>query len=219
MNLAGDLRAGTEVLGIRLQQTQYDQLLEYLYLLEKWSQTYNLTAIKGLPKMMCYHLLDSLSVMPYLANCRKAIDVGSGAGLPGIPLAIAMPETVWVMLDSNSRKTRFIRQAIAHCGLKNAQVVQTRVQDYDAPDSPDFIVSRAYSSLTDFCDSVAHLMASETRLLTMKTGLKPEEAGLLDQSRFTFEEEILQVPGIREPRSLVVVTQLRTGAMTHSDDP
>ena len=208
MNLAGELREGAEALGLDLHQTQYDQLLEYIYLLEKWNQTYNLTAIKGLPKMMCYHLLDSLSVMPHLANCRKAIDVGSGAGLPGIPLAIAMPETVWVMLDSNSRKTRFIRQAIAHCGLKNAQVVQARVQDYDAPDSPDFIVSRAYASLTDFCDSVAHLMAPETRLLTMKTGLKPEEVGLLDQSRFTFEEEILQVPGIREPRSLVVVTQL-----------
>ena len=133
MNLAGDLRAGTEALGIRLQQTQYDQLLEYLYLLEKWSQTYNLTAIKGLPKMMCYHLLDSLSVMRHLANCSKAIDVGSGAGLPGIPLAIAMPETVWVMLDSNSRKTRFIRQAIAHCGLKNAQVVQTRVRTIMRP--------------------------------------------------------------------------------------
>ena len=208
MNLAGDLRAGTEALGIGLQQTQYDQLLEYLYLLEKWSQTYNLTAIKGLPKMMCYHLLDSLSVMPRLANCRKAIDVGSGAGLPGIPLAIAMPETVWVMLDSNSHKTRFIRQAVAHCGLKNAQVVQTRVQDYDAPDSPDFIVSRAYASLSGFCDSVDHLMAPGTRLLTMKTGLQPAEADELDSSRLVFEEEILQVPGICEIRSLVTVTQL-----------
>jgi 16S rRNA (guanine527-N7)-methyltransferase len=208
MNLAGELREGVEALGLSLHQTQYDQLLEYLYLLEKWNQTYNLTAIKGLPRMLRYHLLDSLSMMPRLADCRKAIDVGSGAGLPGIPLAIAMPDSFWVMLDSNARKTRFIRQAIAHCGLKNAQVVQTRVQDYDAPDSPDFIVSRAYASLSGFCDSVAHLMAPGTRLLTMKTGLQPAEADELDSSRFVFEEEILQVPGIHEIRSLVTVKQL-----------
>jgi 16S rRNA (guanine527-N7)-methyltransferase len=208
MNLAGELRESAEALGLGLQQTQYDQLLEYLYLLEKWNQTYNLTAIKGLPAMMRYHLLDSLSMMPRLVNCRRAIDVGSGAGLPGIPLAIAMPDSFWVLLDSNSRKTRFIRQAIVHCGLGNAQVVQTRVQDYHAPHSPDFIVSRAYASLTEFCDSVAHLMAPGTRLMTMKTGLKPAEADELDRSRFVFEEEILQVPGIRETRSLVAVTQL-----------
>jgi 16S rRNA (guanine527-N7)-methyltransferase len=208
MNLAGELRVGAEAMGFNLSQSQYDQLLEYLHLLEKWSQTYNLTAIRGLSKMMHYHLLDSLSIMSRLGDCRRAIDVGSGAGLPGVPLAIAMPDSSWVLLDSNSRKTRFIRQAIAHCGLKNAQVVQTRVQDYHAPDSPDFIVSRAYASLTEFCDSVAHLMAPETRLITMKTGLKPEEAGKLDRSRFEFEEEILQVPGIRETRSLVAVTQI-----------
>ena len=195
-------------LGFSLHQTQYDQLLEYLYLLEKWSKVYNLTAIRGLQKMLCYHLLDSLSILPRILNCRKAIDVGSGAGLPGIPLAIAMPDTAWVMLDSSSRKTRFIRQAMVHCGLRNAQVVQTRVQDYHAPDSPDFIVSRAYASLADFCDSVAHLMAPDTCLLTMKTGLKGEEAGKLDPSRFVFEEQQLQVPGISEPRSLVVVKQI-----------
>jgi 16S rRNA (guanine527-N7)-methyltransferase len=208
MNLAGELRMGAEAMGLELYQSQCDQLLEYLYLLEKWGQTYNLTAIRGLSKMLHYHLLDSLSIMPRLGDCRKVIDVGSGAGLPGIPLAIAMPDSSWVLLDSNSRKTRFIRQAIAHCGLKNAQVVQTRVQDYHAPDSPDFIVSRAYASLHEFCESVAHLMAPGTRLITMKSGLKPEEAGKLDRSRFVFEEEILQVPGIRETRSLVAVTQI-----------
>jgi 16S rRNA (guanine527-N7)-methyltransferase len=207
MNLGGELRAGTEALGFSLHQSQYDQLLEYLYLLEKWGKVYNLTALRGLQKMLSYHLLDSLSILPWLGDCRKAIDVGSGAGLPGIPLAIALPDTAWVMLDSNARKTRFIRQAIAHCGLRNAQVVQTRVQDYHAPDSPDFIVSRAYASLADFCNSVAHLMAPDTCLLTLKTGLKAEEAGKLDPSRFVFDEQRLQVPGISEPRSLVVVKQ------------
>ena len=208
MDLAGELRAGTDALGLTLQQSQHDQLLEYLYLLEKWSQVYNLTAIRELPKMLSYHLLDSLSLVPRLAGCRKALDVGSGAGLPGIPLAIAMPETVWVMLDSNSRKTRFIRQAIAHCGLKNAQVVQSRVEDYHAPDSLDFIVSRAYAPLAEFCDSVAHLLEPKTQLLTMKTGLRQKEMQQLDTNRFVFEEEILNVPGISETRSLATITRL-----------
>ena len=208
MDLAGELRAGTGVLGVSLQQSQYDQLLEYLYLLQKWNQVYNLTAIDEPRRMLAYHLLDSLSLMPHLDGARKLLDVGSGAGLPGIPLAIAMPETVWTMLDSNARKTRFIRQALAHCGLRNAQVVQSRVQDYHAPDSPDYIVSRAFAPLGEFCNSVAHLMGRETRLLTMKTGLKPEEVDELDGGRFEFEEQNIKVPGIGESRSLVTITAL-----------
>jgi 16S rRNA (guanine527-N7)-methyltransferase len=119
-----------------------------------------------------------------------------------------MPDTVWVLLDSNARKTRFISQATAHCGLKNAQVVQTRVQDYHAPDSFDFIVSRAYAPLAEFCDSVTHLLTPKTRLITMKTGLKQEEVQQLDSNRFTFEEEKIKVPGISESRSLVTINPL-----------
>jgi 16S rRNA (guanine527-N7)-methyltransferase len=208
MDLARELRAGSEELGVSLQQSQYDQLLEYLQLLGKWNQVYNLTAITEPHKMLSHHLLDSLSLMPMLLGSSKVLDVGSGAGLPGIPLAIAMPGTIWIMLDSNARKTRFIRQAIAHCGLHNAQVVQARVQDYHAPDSLDFIVSRAYAPLAEFCDSVTHLLAPKTRLLTMKTGLKPQEAQQLDTHRFAFEEEALTVPGIGETRSLVMITPL-----------
>jgi 16S rRNA (guanine527-N7)-methyltransferase len=208
MSLAGDLRAGTEALGLALQQTQYDQLLEYLQLLSKWNQVYNLTAIHDLPGMLSYHLLDSLSLMPLLKDSRKVIDIGSGAGLPGIPLAIAMPDSVWIMLDSNARKTRFIRQAIAHCGLRNAQVVHARVQDYHSPDTPDFIVSRAYAPLAKFCESAAHLLGPETRLVTMKTGLRQEEVSRLDSNRFIFEEETVTVPGISETRSLVTISML-----------
>ncbi|MCP4984007.1 MAG: 16S rRNA (guanine(527)-N(7))-methyltransferase RsmG [Gammaproteobacteria bacterium] len=208
MNLPGELRAGTEALGLTLHQSQYDQLLEYLQLLEKWNQVYNLTAIQGLPRMLTYHLLDSLSLMSRLGDCHKVIDVGSGAGLPGIPLAIAMPNSLWIMIDSNARKTRFIRQAIAHCGIRNAQVVQSRVQDYHAPDRLDFVVSRAYAPLAEFCDSVAHLLGPGTRLITMKTGLRQEEVQQLDTNRFAFEEETIKVPGISEPRSLVTISSL-----------
>ncbi len=208
MGLAEELRAGAGALGVELQQPQLEQLLDYLHLLEKWNRVYNLTGIHGLSKMLSYHLLDSLSLASRLQGCRFAIDVGSGAGLPGVPLAIAMPDCNWILLDSNSRKTRFIQQAIAHCGLDNAQVVQARVQDYHAPDSPDFIVSRAYASLAGFCDSVEHLMGPQTRLLTMKTALGADESGELDASRFAFEEEALQVPGIGEKRSLVAITRI-----------
>ena len=206
MNLALELRTGVETLGLKLQQSQFDQLLEYLELLGKWNRVYNLTSIDKPQKMLSYHLLDSLSLVPFINDGSKLLDVGSGAGLPGIPLAIALPETLWIMLDSNARKTRFIRQAIAHCGLKNAQVVQARVQDYHAPDSLDFVVSRAFASLGEFCDSVAHLMAGKTRLLTMKAGLKAEEASQLDEHRFIYEETSLSVPGIGETRSLVTIT-------------
>ena len=204
MNLALELRTGVETLGLSLQQSQFDQLLEYLQLLGRWNEVYNLTGIDEPRKMLAYHLLDSLSLAPYIDEGSKLLDVGSGAGLPGI--AIALPDTLWVMLDSNARKTRFIRQAIAHCGLKNAQVVQSRVQDYHAPDSLDFIVSRAFAPLGEFCDCAAHLMTRRTRLLTMKTGLKPEEAGGLDADRFACEETSLSVPGVGEPRSLVTIT-------------
>ncbi len=208
MDIAGELRAGSEALGISLQQSQYDQLLEFMRLLGKWNQVYNLTAITDPAKMLSHHLLDSLSLMPLLLRANKVLDVGSGAGLPGIPLAIAMPGTIWVMLDSNARKTRFIRQAIAHCGLDNAQVVHSRVQDYHAPDSLDFIVSRAYAPLAEFCDSVNHLLGPATRLVTMKSGLKPRERRQLDSNRFDIDEEIIEVPGIGETRSLVTITPL-----------
>ena len=208
MNLPGELRAGVEELGLALFQSQYDQLLEFLYLLEKWNQRYNLTAIHGLESMLYYHLFDSLSLCTALSGCRKVLDVGSGAGLPGIPLAIALPETIWILLDSNGKKTRFIQQAIAHCGIRNSQVVQSRVEDYHAPDSLDFIVSRAFASLSDFCDSVDHLLEPGTRLMTMKTELGQAELEGLDTSRFELEETRLEVPGIAENRSLVTLRQL-----------
>lgn len=208
MYLPGELRAGVQALGLSLQQTQLDQMLEYLFLLEKWNKTYNLTGIEGLPKMLTHHIFDSLSVAHALVGANKILDVGSGAGLPGIPLAIAMPETVLILLDSNSKKTRFIQQAVAHCGLKNTQVVHSRVQDYHAPEAPDFIVSRAYASLAEYCDDIAHLLSPKTRILTMKSQLKPKEMLQLDSSRYRFEEEILEVPGIPESRCLVTITNV-----------
>lgn len=205
MSLPGELRAGVTALGLTLQQTQLDQLLEYLYLIERWNKTYNLTAIREPARMLTHHIFDSLSILPAIEGCRKALDVGSGAGLPGIPLAIALPDSIWILLDSNAKKTRFLRQAVAHCGLRNVQVVQARLQDYHAPDSLDIIVSRAFAPLAEFCEDAAHLLTSNTRMLTMKAGLKSKEILQLDPKRFAYEETPLEVPGIDQPRSLVTI--------------
>jgi 16S rRNA (guanine527-N7)-methyltransferase len=204
------LLGGLSTLKISLDDNQVERLLDYLMLLEKWSKSYNLTAIRGLEKMLTYHLLDSLAVYPALQCYKNALDVGSGAGLPGVPLAIAMPDSNWTLLDSNGKKTRFIQQALAVCKVSNATVVKSRVQVYTAPRPLDIIVSRAYASLGDFADSVAHLRQADTILVTMKTGLDPQELQALDTIKHqiqasSIEETELHVPGIAEKRSLVIV--------------
>ena len=192
--------------GLRLElgDSQIERLLDYLVLLEKWNKSYNLTAITDPQKMLSYHLLDSLAIAKWFDRAGNTLDVGSGAGLPGIPLAIALPESQWTLLDSNGKKTRFMQQALATCAVSNATVVKSRVEDYDAPEPLDIIVSRAYASLDDFADSVAHLMQPETVLMTMKTGLEEEALNLTEYDK---QEYDLQVPGISEPRKLVTVRQ------------
>lgn len=201
---------GLSDLKISLDNSQIDRLIDYLILLEKWNKSYNLTAIHGLEKMLNYHLLDSLAIYPALRHYKNALDVGSGAGLPGVPMAIAMPDSNWTLLDSNGKKTRFIQQALAVCKVSNAKVVKSRVQDYTSSLSFDIIVSRAYASLGDFADSVAHLRQADTLLVTMKTGLDPQELKSLDTIKHQIQassinEIELCVPGIAEKRSLVIV--------------
>lgn len=207
MNLRSKLLAGGQALGLELAEKQLQVMLEYLELLQKWNRSFNLTAIREPAKMLSYHLLDSLSIAPHISESASGLDVGSGAGLPGIPLAIALPETRWTLLDSNGKKTRFMQQAVAHCGLNNVEVVQARVEDYHSADSLDVIVSRAYASLSKFCESVAHLLSPNTQLLTMKTTLQDTEAAELEGGRFSLQQTALQVPGIKEARTLVTINQ------------
>jgi 16S rRNA (guanine527-N7)-methyltransferase len=196
---------GLADLGLSCDASQADNLLHYIDLLDKWNKVYNLTAIKGKQKMLAYHVLDSLSIAQQIPDKAHCLDVGSGAGLPGIPLAILLPETHWVLLDSNGKKTRFIQQVIASCRLSNVKVVQSRVEDYHAGSHFDVIVSRAYAAIGDFVDSVDHLWQSGTRLLSMKTELTTAERRALDSTRFDLEIMLLQVPGISESRSLVTI--------------
>ena len=160
--LAHKIKEGLESLSLSCDEDQINQLVTYLELLKKWNKVYNLTSITDQNKMVSYHILDSLAIhqqIPAQANC---LDVGTGAGLPGIPFAIVYPKSQWVLLDSNGKKTRFVQQAIASCSLSNVKVVHARIQDYDAASPFDVIVSRAYASLLDFMSSVEHLWQADT---------------------------------------------------------
>ncbi|NNE62501.1 MAG: 16S rRNA (guanine(527)-N(7))-methyltransferase RsmG [Gammaproteobacteria bacterium] len=206
MNLQSQLESGLESLDIPVKPDQIDALLGYLSLLDKWNKSFNLTAIRDANKMLAYHLLDSLSIWRWIPPHARALDVGSGAGLPGIPLAVVLPQTQWKLLDSNGKKTRFMQQALAVCEIKNATVVKSRIEDYHAGQPFDIVVSRAYTSLTAFVQSVAHVMQPETLVMAMKTGLENEESSL-DINRYELQECDLKIPGLFEPRKLITVKQ------------
>jgi 16S rRNA (guanine527-N7)-methyltransferase len=200
-----DLQDGLARLGLDCSAEQAEKLLQYIDLLQKWNKIYNLTAISGKQKMLSYHVLDSLSIAQQIPANASCLDVGTGAGLPGIPLAILLPGTQWVLLDSNGKKTRFVQQVIASCALSNVKVVQCRVEDYHAESHFDVIVSRAYAAIADFTTSVQHLWQPGTQLMSMKTQLSAAERQALDASQYDLEILPLQVPGISESRSLVTI--------------
>ena len=152
---------------IALASAQIDLLVRYLALLDKWNRTFNLTAVRDPREMVGRHLVDSLSVLPCLAG-RRLLDVGSGAGLPGIPIAIARPDLEVTLLDSNSKKTRFLAQVSLELNLANVSVVHSRVERYRASQPFDTAVSRAFASLRDFWRKTQHLVGADGRLVAMK---------------------------------------------------
>lgn len=207
MNLKTQLQAGLNQLGLSLNAVQIERLLAYQALLQKWNKSYNLTAISDPQQMLSHHLLDSLSITAWIKPQAKVLDVGTGAGLPGFPLAIALPESRWWLLDSNGKKTRFIQQALAVCAINNAVVVKSRAEDYHAIEPFDVIVSRACAPLEVLVQSVAHLVRPGTRLMAMKTGLEREKASKIT-IQYHRQEYDLQVPGISTPRKLITLRQL-----------
>lgn len=204
------LEKGLSDLSIRATQQQVEQCLDYCHLLLKWNKSFNLTAIRKPNQIITHLIIDSLSVLPWLKGAKQAIDVGTGAGLPGVPLAIMLPELKWVLCDSNGKKTRFIQQACAELGIKNISVENLRVQDY-YPTSPfDVIVSKAYASLSDFEASVHHLVSKNTQLLTFKSGLSADECQHIESDNYRIEETFITVPGVSEPRSIVCLKPKKT---------
>ena len=196
------LSQGLAALGLRLTQEQKEALLAYLQLLEKWNRHYNLTAIRDPKAMLAKHVLDSLSIWPYVQG-RQILDVGSGAGLPGIPLAIACPERQFTLLDSSTKKFRFLMQAAIELGLFNLTAVGNRIQDYRPPHLFDTVVARAFAKLAEFVALAGPLCQPGGELLALK-GVFPEKE--LEELPATFkvvEVCALSVPEINAQRHLV----------------
>jgi len=204
VNPGEELRLGCDRLGVLLNTDAHNKLLEYLVLLQKWNKFYNLTAIRDPQQMVSIHLLDSLSVMPHLW-AGQWLDVGCGAGLPGLVLAISKPDWQFCLLDSNSKKASFVRQAIIELGLRNATVQCIRVEDWKPAILFDGIISRAFSELGKFLRDTRHLASRQCRWVAMKGPVEHHLANL--PSGCSVESVIpLHVPGLQAARSLVIAT-------------
>lgn len=204
MTLQTQLAAGIAALGLALPADAEAKLLAYLVLLDKWNRVYNLTAVRDPERMVSHHLLDSLAAVPFFQGGR-VLDVGSGGGLPGIPLAIARPDLQVTLIDSIAKKTAFLQQVKAELGLKNLHVVTGRVEDYRPETGFDLITSRAFSDLREFVALTRHLLKPAGRWLAMK-GLYPhEELALLPAGAKVSADHVLAVPGLDATRHLIVL--------------
>jgi 16S rRNA (guanine527-N7)-methyltransferase len=209
------ISAGIEALeartpgGLGLPADAAERLAAYVALLAKWNRTYNLTAIREPDRMVTHHVLDSLAVLPHLPSAPglRLLDVGSGGGVPGIPLAIARPGWQVTMIDSNHKKCAFVRQAAIELALSNAAVVTARVEEY-RPDAPfDVVISRAFSDLATFGETSARHLAPGGRLVAMKGVHPEEELAQLPPGLRVVATPALTVPGLDAERHLVILEQ------------
>ena len=197
------LEAGLVSLGFSFDPAQVDRLLQFLGLLEKWGSTYNLTAIRDPRAAVDLHLLDSVLVLPHLRGAAQILDVGTGAGLPGIPLAILMPSSQFVLLDRSAKKIRFVRQAILELGLGNVEAVASRIEDFKPRDGAfDAILARAFASLLEIRGMTSRLLAPNGRIAALK-GRFPENE-LAELSGADVEVRPLVLPGVAVDRHLVL---------------
>ena len=199
------LVTGLKQLGVSVPDSDRQRFIAYVRLLAKWNSAYNLTAVRDPEDMITRHVLDSLTLLPYLHG-KHLLDIGSGAGLPGIPLAIARPDLSFTLIDANAKKTRFIVQTIGELGLKNVEVVQERVENYHPAHKFDTLMSRAFAGIADMLTQSQHLCAPDGRFLAMK-GLHPREELTALPAGYAVQEVVaLQVPGLDAARHVVIIT-------------
>lgn len=208
MSLAAALREGLAGLGLDLPAAVQARLLAYVALLKKWNATYNLTAIRDEGEMVTQHLLDSLSVLPALQELalvgRRWADIGSGAGLPGIPLAIVRPDLDMTLVETVTKKSAFQRQAKIELGLANVTVHNQRVEQMPGG-TFDAVISRAFAELADFVRLAGHLPAPDGRLYAMKGLLPEDEISRLPQAWAVVDCIRLSVPGLDAQRHLIIL--------------
>ncbi len=200
------LKKGIAELELSVSHEQQQKMLDYLGLLEKWNKAYNLTAVRDPLQMVTRHLLDSLTVVPYIKGAR-ILDVGTGPGLPGIPLAILFPEIQFVLLDSSSKKTRFMTQAIGTLAIGNVEVHNGRVEAYLVGAGPevlfDQIASRAFAEISLMVTLTRHLLSPGGEWLAMKGQYPTAELAVLEELCETFEVSTVAVPGDDAARHIV----------------
>lgn len=205
MSLAEELKQGVAELGLSISVGQQQKLLDYITLLHKWNKVYNLTAIRDQQQMVSHHLLDSLSILPHLWAGRW-LDVGCGAGLPGVVIAIAHSDWHVTLLDSNSKKTGFVQQVAIELELKNVSVQCARIESFQTPEKFDGIVSRAFTELGDFVRVTQPFLAATGRWVAMKGWVEKELASLPDHCEIKKAVK-LKVPSLDAARSLVIAAR------------
>jgi len=201
------LQQGLSALALEINEIQLEALLNFIQLMVKWNQAYNLTAVRDPLAMVAVHLLDSLAVLPHIAAPRVA-DIGTGAGLPGIPLAICLPDQHFVLVDSNAKKTRFVRQVALELKLKNVEVVHSRVELFKTEALFSTVITRAFAGMADIVKLTEHLLADGGVLLAMK-GQRPEQE--LAELKAAYSVIPIKAPGIDAERCLIRVERHRHG--------
>lgn len=204
--LKQNLDTGLDALGQSLPAGARERLLDFLQLLEKWNRTWNLTAVRDPLQMVPRHVLDSLSVRPFLSGDSIA-DVGTGAGLPGLPLAIAEPDRQFVLIDSAGKRTRFVTQAAATLGLGNVTIIRSRAEDYRPESGFDTVVSRAFAALAGFVSVAGHLCKESGCMLAMKGQLPGDEIAELPKPWRADAVHALTVPGLDAQRHVVIMNK------------
>ncbi|MEW6314224.1 MAG: 16S rRNA (guanine(527)-N(7))-methyltransferase RsmG [Pseudomonadota bacterium] len=204
MNLAEELGRGLSRIGLALTPETQQKLLDYVALLAKWNKVHNLTAVREPARMVSHHLLDSLVVVPYLQGAM-IVDVGSGGGLPGIPLALVKPEWQVTLLEANQKKAAFLRQVLIELKLANVQVVCERVESWRPEKKFEIVISRAFADIVKFVQLAGHLCAPQGRLYAMKGVMPLAELAQLPEGVTVEQVVALDVPQLDAERHLVVM--------------